>query len=298
MNRPFAAPIGFSLLGLVSIVAYLFVSPSESSELLAASSPVLAAIAVVVACPRLIRPVRPVPWLLYAIGIGVLGCGADRASDRVVRRHRSRRSLPDSKPSRRWRTRRCSLRRSASRPDDDMHVTCWPVPNRSSTPSPSTALVWLGVTGPYVDESTMRADTGRMDLDVPLLDGVLATLALRRTDRRDPARSVFQMMALGFLAARCGSRGDGLGGLRAVNSSWVRRSPPRLMVGPLLLGLVVDAAVAAIAGGGDRRTVPGALVADLRVAVRSARPARCADAHARHRVVVDVVVRGGLVWPP
>ncbi len=236
MNRPFAAPIGFSLLGLGSIVAYLFVSPSESSELLAASSPALAAVAVVVGV-LLIRPVRPVPWLLYATGIGVLGVApivraTEWYGDTGVGFPAGFEAVTAlAYPSLFVATISVTSGRRHAR---DLLAGSEPIIYAIA----STALVWLGVTGPYIDDATMRLTPEAWIWAFALLDGVLATLALRRTDRRDPARSVFQVMALGFLAlgaAHAATAWAASGGELDLGSP-LAATP---MVGPLLLGLVV-----------------------------------------------------------
>ena len=72
MNRSILAPVGLALLGTGSLFAYLWPSASHTTEYAAAAAPVLAALAVAVAIV-MFRPVRPVPWLLYGVGIAILG---------------------------------------------------------------------------------------------------------------------------------------------------------------------------------------------------------------------------------
>ena len=235
MNRPFVAPIGFTLFGLVSIVAYLFVSPSKSSELIAASAPVFAAIAVMVSV-LVFRPVRPVPWLLYAVGVGMLGLAplvraAEWYGETGVGFPSGFEAVTAlAYPSLFVATISITSGRRHAR---DLLAGSEPIIYAIAL----TALVWLGVTGPYVDESTMRLTPDAWVWTFPLLDGVLATLALRRTDRSDPARSVFQVMALGFLLLGAAHAATGWA---SSEGELVLGSPlaATLMIGPLLLGFV------------------------------------------------------------
>ncbi len=235
MNRPFVAPLGFTLFGLVSIAAYLFVSPSKSSELIAASAPVFAAIAVMVSV-LVFRPVRPVPWLLYAVGVGMLGLApliraAEWYGDTGVGFPSGFEAVTAlAYPSLFVATISITSGRRHAR---DLLAGSEPIIYAIAL----TALVWLGVTGPYVDESTMRLTPDAWVWTFPLLDGVLATLALRRTDRSDPARSVFQMMALGFLLLGAAHAATGWA---SSEGELVLGSPlaATLMIGPLLLGFV------------------------------------------------------------
>ena len=71
MERSVIAPAAFVLAGVALVVSYISASPSESTQLLVAAAPALSAIAVAVAMV-VYRPVRPVPWFLLAMGLGVL----------------------------------------------------------------------------------------------------------------------------------------------------------------------------------------------------------------------------------
>ena len=50
-----------------------------------------------------------------------------------------------------------------------------------------TALVWLAVTGPFIDDGTMPLDARAWIWVFPLLDGLLALLVLRRVTPERPA---------------------------------------------------------------------------------------------------------------
>jgi PAS domain-containing protein len=65
-----------------------------------------------------------------------------------------------------------------------------------------TALVWVGVTGPQFDGDGFPLRDQAWVWVFPLLDGLLAMLALRRTTALDGAR--FQLMTLGFLLLGAG----------------------------------------------------------------------------------------------
>ena len=62
------APLGFTLAGVGFVAAYLVLAPSHSTELLAAGAMAFAAAAI--GLEMLVhRPVRPVPWVLLAVGL-------------------------------------------------------------------------------------------------------------------------------------------------------------------------------------------------------------------------------------
>jgi diguanylate cyclase (GGDEF)-like protein/PAS domain S-box-containing protein len=236
MKRGLLALVGFALLGGASIVAYLLTDPDKSSELVAAAAPMGAALAVLVSI-LVLRPVRPVPWFLYALGLATLGVASlARAAEWYGS---TGEAFPAgfeavtalAYPSLFVATISVTSGRRHAR---DLLAGSEPIIYAIAL----TALVWLGVSGPYFDESTMPATPASWVWIFPLLDGLLAMLALRRSYSNEPANGVFKTMTLGFLvlgaahALTASAAYDGtleLGSLLAAT----------LMVGPLVLGVVV-----------------------------------------------------------
>lgn len=237
MKRSLFAPIGFSLLGLGLIAAYMVLTAGRQTELLAAAAPAVASFAVLVSIV-LFRPIRPVPWVLYGVGIAVLGIAVVvRASEWY-----SRTGAPFpggyeavaalAYPSLFVATIGITSGRRHAR---DLLAGSEPIIYAIAI----TALLWLAVTGPYLDEGSIGLRPEVWIWLFPLFDGLLAMLALRRINRSEPGHAAFQAMSLGFLA---------LGGAHAL-SAWqafdgeLELGTPiaaSLMVGPLLLGLAVS----------------------------------------------------------
>ena len=153
-----------------------------------------------------------------------------------------------------------------------------------------TALVWMAVTGPYVDDGTLPLDARGMDLGVP---------AARRAAGADRVATDQSQRPVPPLVPSDGLRVPGLG--RGPRRRRLDRLPGRLRARHA-------------AGGGDRRrsvaardlrypaghpspdrrirrSIASSLDADLRFAVRGAGAARRADPDAGHRPRIDGVVR-------
>ena len=132
MNRSLIAPLALTLAGAGLVAVYLIVEPSRASEWFAVAVPALAAVSILIAV-AVHRPMRPIPWVLLALGLGAA------ATARAVAAHDWYGVEGLTFPGCRWRrtacspTRRCSFRRSASRPTGAEPATCWPGRSRSST---------------------------------------------------------------------------------------------------------------------------------------------------------------------
>jgi hypothetical protein len=179
MKRGLLALVGFALLGVASIVAYLLMEPDKSSELVAAAAPMGAAL-VVLGSMLVLRPVRPVPWFLYALGLATLGVASlVRAAEwygstGTVFPAGYEAVTALAYPSLFVATISVTSGRRHAR---DLLAGSEPIIYAIAL----TALVWLGVSGPYFDESTMPAAPASWVWIFPLLDGLLAMLALRRS---------------------------------------------------------------------------------------------------------------------
>jgi diguanylate cyclase (GGDEF)-like protein/PAS domain S-box-containing protein len=236
MERSVLAPAAFSLGGVALVVAYLTASPTESTELLVAAAPALGAIAVAIAIV-VYRPVRPVPWFLLAMGLGLLSIASivqarewygttgavfpgGGASVAVL-----------AYPALFVATFGIASGRRHAR---DLLAGSEPIIYTVA----ATAMVWLAVTGPYFEDGSMPLTGEAWIWLFPLLDGLLALVAVRGLTRHDGTRTLLEVLALGFLAlgaahAMTGwsaSRGDlSPGSLLAAS----------VMIGPLLIGLMV-----------------------------------------------------------
>jgi diguanylate cyclase (GGDEF)-like protein/PAS domain S-box-containing protein len=235
MNRSLLAPAGFTLAGVGLLVAYLVGTPTRTSELFAAAAPALAALTVVLAL-AVHRPVRPVPWVLLAIGLA--GAAAARVAaaadwygdDGLVMPGAAEAYGALAYPSLIVATLCISSDRRRSR---DLLAGSEPIIYAIAL----TALVWLAVTGPFLEDGSMPLSDAAWIWIFALVDGVAALLVLRRISRGDGTNIVFQLLGLGYLLwgaahavwAWAAYEGDlSLGSPLAAST----------MFGPLLLGLV------------------------------------------------------------
>jgi diguanylate cyclase (GGDEF)-like protein/PAS domain S-box-containing protein len=103
-----------------------------------------------------------------------------------------------------------------------------------------TALVWLGITGPYIDHGSLPLTDRAWIWIPPLLDGVLALLVARRVARNDEPKLVFELLLLGFVVWGAGHATAGwaahAGDLDP--GTWLAAAP---MAGPLVIALAVTA---------------------------------------------------------
>src|SRR5262245_29217346 len=243
MNRSLIAPASLTLVGAGLIAAYVVVEPSRTSEWLAIAVPALSAITLLIAV-AVHRPMRPIPWVLLALGLagaaaarfagahdwysdeGTVFPGAAEAYGVLAYpamfvavvgitsdRRRARDLLAGSEPI--------------------IYVIAL------------TALMWLAVTGPYVDDGTLPLNARGWIWVFPLFDGLLALLALRRATANNPYHRLFQVLGLAFLFWGGAHAGVGwtayegnleLGTLLAAST----------LVGPLMIG--VFATLPGIAG--------------------------------------------------
>lgn len=265
MKRSLFAPIGLALLGFGVIVAYLLMSTSHESEFVAAGAPALAAVGVLIAIV-VFNPVRPVPWILYSLGIAGFGAAmlvrADEwyGSTGVAFPAGFEAVTILAYPALFVATIGISSGRRHAR---DLLSGSEPIIYAIAT----TALIWLAVTGPYFEDGSMPLTAEAWIWVFPLLDGLLALLALRRCDSSEPGHRAFQTMTLGFLVLGAShvltgwAAYDGdleLGSLIAASA----------MVGPVLLGLAatMPSLRAVVAGTGEAFRVHWAQIFGLLLA--------------------------------
>ncbi len=235
MKRSWIAPASLTLVGVGLVVAYLSASPSRSAELLAAAAPTVAAVAVIVAM-LIRRPVRPVPWFLLAVGLCTLsGASIVQANEWF-----------DGKgfmfpaggqavgvlayPSLFVATIGIASGRRHAR---DLLAGSEPIIYAVAV----SALTWLAVTGPYYEDGTMPLNGRAWIWLLPLLDGLLALVAMRGMASDGPHRHMSQLLVLGFLML----------GAAHVATGWAAYETDlapgsvlaaTVMIGPLLIGMV------------------------------------------------------------
>ena len=197
------------------------------------------------------RPVRPVPWFLLAMGLGVLSIAS------VVQAHEwygtTGSVFPGggvavavlAYPSFFVATFGIASGRRHAR---DLLAGSEPIIYAVA----ATAMVWLAVTGPYFEDGSTPLTREAWIWVLPLLDGLLALVAVRGLARDDATRTLLEVLAFGFLALGAAhtltgwsaSRGDlSPGSLLAAS----------VMIGPLLVGwaVTVPSMKEATAAAGD-----------------------------------------------
>ncbi|MEO6652891.1 MAG: EAL domain-containing protein [Ilumatobacteraceae bacterium] len=249
MTRSRIAPVVYGLLGIGAVLAYVLTASTAGMERIAVGAIFGAATAVFVAM-AVHRPVRPVPWFLYGVGIAMLGVAA------LVRSAEWFGSVGAGFPAGAEMIAILAYPSlfvatisitSGRRHAPDLLAGSEPIIYATA----ATALVWLGLTGPYFDQDRIPLASEAWIWIFPLLDGTLALLALRRIDRSVAARRVFETMTLGFLLL---GAAHGATAWAASVGSLELGSPlaATLMLGPITLGLVATlpalTAVTAAAG--------------------------------------------------
>jgi diguanylate cyclase (GGDEF)-like protein/PAS domain S-box-containing protein len=192
-----AAPALIGAVGLALIVSYVAGSGGRSAEWLIALGSMFAALVVATAAV-VYRPARPVPWALLAIGFVIAGGGTVAMANEwfgstglVVPGGMQAIGLLAYPSLFVGITSVSSDRRHAR----DLLAGAEPIIYAIAL----TALVWLSVTGPYLDDETMPLQPEAWIWVFPLLDGVLALIALRRFGRAKSGHMVFGLLALGLL---------------------------------------------------------------------------------------------------
>jgi diguanylate cyclase (GGDEF)-like protein/PAS domain S-box-containing protein len=254
MNRSLIAPMVLTLAGAGLVAAYLIVEPTLTSEWLAIAVPALAAASILIAV-AVHRPVRPIPWVLLGLGLGAA------AAARAVAAHdwygADGLAFPGSAEA--WGVLAypalfvatigiTSDRRRAR----DLLAGSEPIIYVIAL----TALVWLAVTGPWVDDGELPLDARGWIWVFPLLDGLLALIVLRRTRRNDPYHRLFHVMGFGFLAW---GAAHAAAGWTAYKGDLELGTPiaAATLIGPLVLGIfgTLPGIPALTAGSGEASRV-------------------------------------------
>jgi diguanylate cyclase (GGDEF)-like protein/PAS domain S-box-containing protein len=236
MNRSMFAPLGVAVLGAALVVAYPNAFDGRAAEWVAAGAPAaVAAIVVLAVVAR--RPVRPAPWLLIASGfavsaVAVVAQAVEWYGDEGL-------VFPGAGLAIGVLAYPALFVGVAGVTSDQRHARDLLAGSEPVIYSIAlTALVWLGVTGPYFDDGAMPLTDEAWIWVLPLLDGLLALLVARRVARHDQPELVFELLLLGVVVWGAGHAVVGWlahsGDLDP--GTWPAAAP---MVGPLLIALAV-----------------------------------------------------------
>ncbi|MEZ5295676.1 MAG: hypothetical protein R2697_05210 [Ilumatobacteraceae bacterium] len=261
------------------VVAYVALDGEAWAEWWRTGGMAAAAAAVVVGIVAA-RPVRPVPWWTTAIGLGVLAGAVWVQGDRMVAGTLVFPGHAEAISALAYPALFAGVAglTSSRRQSRDILNGSEPIIYSIAV----TALVWVAVAGPYFDDEGFPLRAAAWVWIFPLLDGLLATMAFRRIG--DPERR-FGVLTLGFLLLGAGHALSGWAAYDGVlvPGAWQAVAP---VPGALLVGASCLMAERVV----QPDKAPRALDADLRIVVRGARPAGCAAADARDRLVVALVV--------
>ena len=242
------APVSFALVGAALVAGYLGAPVSRSTELLAALVPALGAVAVLVALV-VRRPTRPVPGFLIATGLLGLAAGA---AGRAFEWYGDTGQVFPGAAAAVGVLAYPSLMLAA--------LGLGPAGRRGRQllggsesiiyAAAGTALIWLAVTGPYLDDRSLPLARDAWIWLFPLLDGLIALAVLRALDGADATSRSFGLLAFGFLVL---GAGHGLANWSASNGDLDGGTP--VAAGPLLGAVVIAVAVIAWTVGPVRHPI-------------------------------------------
>jgi diguanylate cyclase (GGDEF)-like protein/PAS domain S-box-containing protein len=230
MNRTWIVPVLAVTIAAGLIGAYAALDGEGWAEWLLVAAPVLATLMVFVGSVY-VRPVRPVPWWVFGAGFGTLAVASVVQADAM---HGGDLLFPGGTEAVMvlgypamfaGMVGLTSMRRSCR----DILAGSEPVIYSIAV----TALVWVAVTGPYLDDEGFPLSDRAWVWVFPLLDGLLATIAIRRVGDREGSR--FELLALGFLTLGAGHAVSGWAAYdgRLDPGSWQAAAP---IAGALLIG--------------------------------------------------------------
>jgi diguanylate cyclase (GGDEF)-like protein/PAS domain S-box-containing protein len=199
MKRPWIAPVLAVVLTAGLVGAYLALDGARNAEWLRVAAPGLAALSVFVAALRS-RPVRPVPWWVFGAGLGVLAAATITQADAMLRGDTTFPGDAEALMVLGYPALFAGMAglTSSRRNCRDLLAGSEPVIYSIAV----TALVWVAVTGPHLDDEGFPLRPEAWVWVFPLLDGLLATIALRRIGGNESSR--FEMLSLGCLLLGAG----------------------------------------------------------------------------------------------
>jgi diguanylate cyclase (GGDEF)-like protein/PAS domain S-box-containing protein len=230
MVRSVLAPIGAACVGAALVVAYLVAPDGRSTEWLAAA-PSLFAAAVLLVATVVHRPARPVPWILFALGfVASAGAVLARAAEwfgpeGAVFPGGGEAVAVLAYPALFVGVAGVTSDRRHAR---DLLAGSEPVIYAIAV----TALVWLGITGPYFEDGSMPLPDRAWIWVLPLLDGLLALLILRRVVERAEPKIVFHVLLAGFVLWAGGHAGAAWDAADGSSSDLLAAAP---LLGPIVI---------------------------------------------------------------
>ncbi|MDJ0767518.1 MAG: EAL domain-containing protein [Ilumatobacter sp.] len=236
MNRSRVAPLGVALVGAALVVAYVLAPPSRAAEWLLAAAPALAALAVFTMIV-VSKPVRPVPWALVAVGFVLMTAATAVGSAEWYGTEPW--SFPGGFHAVGLLAYPALFVGVASITSDQRHSRDLLAGSEPIIYAIAlTALIWLGITGPWIEDEGFPLEVAAWIWILPLLDGLLAFLAARRVSAGDGSSPVFEMMTLAFASLGAGHAAAGWVSYEGdfEPSSLAAAAP---MVGPILFAVLV-----------------------------------------------------------
>lgn len=233
---PVAAPVAVAAVGAGLVLAYVIGADGRGAEWFAAAAPLVAALVVLMVMFAR-RPVRPAPWVLVAVGLLVHGVATVLQAlewygdDGMV--------FPGAGVAVGVLAYPAIFVGIAGITSDRRHARDLLAGSEPVIYAiASTALVWLAVTGPYVDDGSMPLPDRAWIWVLAMLDGLVALLVARRVARHDQPEVVFDLLLLGFVVWGAGHAAVGWAAAEGelVPGSWLAAAP---MVGPILVAVAV-----------------------------------------------------------
>ena len=258
MSRHWIAPLVAASVAAGFVVAYLLADGAPAAEWLTVAAPALTALAALTVAAM--RPVRIVPPLVLSAGFALMTVATWWA---VVDLDRGTLVFPGDPAAVLVLAYPALIAATIAMTSRQRNS---PDPLGGSEPImytiAVTALVWVAVTGPQFDGDGFPLRDQAWVWIFPLLDAVLAMLALRRMTTHDGAR--FQLMTLGFLLLGAGHAAIGWAAYdgRLEPGSWEAIAPA---VGCIVLALAISRPVTT-APSGDAANVHWTQVFGLFVA--------------------------------
>jgi diguanylate cyclase (GGDEF)-like protein/PAS domain S-box-containing protein len=171
------------------------------------------------------RPTRPVPWIVFGVGLGLLGVAELVRGFAVLDGDTAYPGAAEAVGALAYPSLIAATigLTSTNRRARDLLAGSEPMIYSIAV----TALVWVAATGPFYDGDEMPMNPEAWVWLFPLLDGMLALLAVRRIGRDQRPERRFEVLALGFLLLGAGHAAVGWAAYdsRLDDGGWVLLAP-------------------------------------------------------------------------
>lgn len=198
MRRTWIAPVLAAIVAVACAVAYVLLDGERWAEWLRIGVVAASSVAVLVGI-AVARPVRPVPWWMCSIGLATLAGATWVQSERMLDGSLVFPGDTEAIAVLAYPALFAGLAgiTSSRRQSRDILNGSEPIIYSIAV----TALVWVAVSGPHFDGEGFPLDDAAWVWAFPLLDGLLATISLRRLGDREQR---FGVLTLGFLLLGAG----------------------------------------------------------------------------------------------